>query len=88
MRTAANTCSTPDAVDAKAVDDNAHNAPGVRPKRGRFPFAGGTKRFYRMVQKLVGVRAAHAVQDLGFHDYFRRLPIIATCAASGVHSEA
>ena len=22
-----------------------------------------------MVQKLVGVRAAHAVQDLGFHEY-------------------
>ena len=31
------------------------------------PFAGGTKRFYRIVQKLVGVRAAHAVQDLGFY---------------------
>jgi hypothetical protein len=33
------------------------------------PFAGGAERFYRMVQKLVGVTPHHAVQDLGFHAF-------------------
>ena len=33
-------------------------------------------------------RASVTTHDAGQPHYFRRLPIIATCAASGVHSEA
>ena len=33
-------------------------------------------------------RASVTTHDAGQPHYFRRLPIIVTCAASGVHSEA
>ena len=46
------------------------------------PFAGGTKRFYRMVQELVGVTTRGAAQDLGFYEMATMVCMVMTVAAA------